>query len=161
MLDFAGQNRFATRWLLEYTERRIDYMDRMAEFSVLSATKYSGMPKGTDVGRPIENLGISLVSMEETRLWVMAIEDTEKCLGEKKLAFLNVRRWVHRQQEVGNTENGRPGWVDESQARYADWFYRRFDTVSCPSRNTMFKWWEEIINVTVRIAIARGCSFKK
>lgn len=161
MLDYAGQNRVATKWLLEYPERRIDYLDKMREFSVLSATKLTGMPTGTDVGRPVENLGLSLAQMEDTRLWIITVEDTEKCLGEKKLAFLNVRRWVHNQQQEGGNEKGRPGWVDASQARYADWFYRRFGRTSCPNRNTLFTWWDEIVNVAVRIAIARGCSFKE
>ncbi|MDT8900058.1 hypothetical protein [Anaeroselena agilis] len=162
MLDYAGQNRCATKWLLEYPERRLDFLDRMGEFTALSATKLTGMPMGTDVGRPVESLGLSLARLEDTRLWITTIEDTEKSLGEKKLAFLNVRRWVHRQQqEVGNTEKGRPGWVDESQARYADWFYRRYGRANCPDPKTMTRWWDEIVNVAVRIAIARGCSFQK
>jgi hypothetical protein len=161
LLDYAGQNRCATRWLLEYPERRLDFLDRVGEFSPLSATKLTGMPLGSEVGRPVENLGLSLARLEETRLWLATIEDTEKTLGEKKLAFLFIRRWVHKQQEAGGTEKGRPGWVDESQARYADWFYRRYGQASYPDPKTMTRWWDEIVNVAVRIAIARGCSFGK
>lgn len=160
MLDYAGQNRVAAKWLLEYPERRIDFLDRMREFSMLSATKLTGMPTGTDVGRPVENMGLSLAQMEDTRLWIITIEDTEKCLGEKKLAFLSARRWVHNQQ-LDDGKEGRPGWVDASQAKYAEWFFRRYGRPSYPDRRTVFRWWDEIVNVTVRIAIARGCSFKK
>ena len=162
MLDFIGQNKIASKWLLEYPERRQDFMARISEFSFLSATIYSGMPTGTDVGTPCENMGLSLAQMEESRLWIMTIEDTERTLGEKKLAFLDARRWVDKQQRKSDTPGkGRPPWVDVTQARYADWFLRRFNNMSYPNRNTIFKWWEEIINVTVRIAIARGCSFEK
>lgn len=161
MLDYAGQNRCATKWLLEYPARRIEYIDRMAEFTVLSATKLTGMPKGTDVGRPVENMGLSLARMEDARLWIVTIEDTEKCLGEKKLAFLNIRRWAHTQQQEVGSDKGRPGWVDTSQARYAEWFLRQYGRPSYPDRRTVFKWWDEIVNVAVRIAIARGCVFKE
>ncbi len=162
MLDYAGQNRYATKWLLEYPERRLDFLDRMGEFSTLSATKLTGMPMGTDVGRPVENLGLSLVRLEETRLWLATIEDTEKILGEKKLAFLNARRWVHKQQQyAGAVDKGRPGWVSGTQARYTDWFYRRYGCVSYPDPKTLTRWWDEIVNIAVRIAIARGCTFQE
>lgn len=162
MIDYIGQNKVAAKWLLEYPERRQQYIDRMSEFSTQSAIRYTAMPTGTDVGRPCENMVISLAEMEEQRLWIMTIEDTMRTLGEKKLAFLDARRWVDKQQrEVEQPSAGRPGWVDPTLVRYSDWFARRYGRASYPNRNTMFKWWDEIINIVVRIAIARGCPFEK
>lgn len=161
MLDFIGQNKIASNWLLEYPERRQDFMARLSEFSFLSATIYTGMPTGTDVGTPCENKALSLALMEESRLWIMTIEDTERVIGEKKLAFLDARRWVDKQQRKSTPEKGRPGWISATQARYADWFFCRFNQTSYPDSKTVTKWWDEIVNITVRIAIARGCVFKK
>jgi hypothetical protein len=156
MLDYIGQNKIAAKWLLEYPERRQQYIDRMSEFSTLSAVQYSGMPTGTDVGRPCENKGISLVDLDEQRLWVMSIKDTEKTLSPKKMAFLDARRWVEI-QSWDQKERGRPGWVDETQVRYAKWSYNKYGSVSYPDKKTLTKWWDDIVNIAVRIAIKRGC----
>jgi hypothetical protein len=157
MLDYIGQNKIAAKWLLEYPERRQAYIDRMSEFSTLSAMRYTGMPTGTDTGRPCENMGISLASLREQELWIITIEETESTLGEKKLAFLDARRWVEKQQrESDSNYEGRPGWVDGTVDRYADWFNRRFGCKSFPERRTAFKWWDDIINIAVRIAIISG-----
>lgn len=154
-MDFAAQNKLATKWLLEYDERRKQYLDKMSEMSYIGAVKYSSQPSGTDISTPCENKAISLANMDDQRLWLMVIEETEKSLNEKKKAFLDARRWAAQQQDTSTA--GRPGWVETTQIRYSDWFYRRFNNVSCPDRNTMTKWWAEIVDITVRLAIKRNC----
>lgn len=51
---------------------------------------------------------------------------------------------------------GRPGWVDYVQARYAEWHDRRYGQGYPPSKRTMIGWMDNIIDVTVRIAIKQG-----
>lgn len=156
MIDYIGQNKIAQKWLLEYPERKQAYMEQRSEFTVLSAARMTGLPTGTDISMPTQNKVMALDRLEESRLWLQVVEDTEKVLGEKKLALLDARRWVEEQRR-GNAEVGRPGWVEGTGARYADWHMRRYDSYYEPTRKTLFIWWDEIINIAVRIAIKRGC----
>lgn len=143
---------------MEFPERKQQYIYKISEINYIGAMQYTGMPGGTEVGRPCENKAISLAEQEDQRLWLMTVEDAERVFGEKKLAFLDCRRWVHQHNQTTIT-NGRPSWIEDTQDKYANWFARRYGKASYPGRTTLFKWWEEIINVTVRIAIARGCQF--
>ncbi len=153
MLDYIGQNKIASEWLLEYPARRQAYLNKIQEFSYLSAMTYSGLPGGTDIGCPTEIKSISLADQEKTRLWIITIEKAESCLNEKKLAFLDARRWAYH----NTNDRGRPGWTDITLQRYSDWFYRKYGRINYPDRHTMYKWWEEILNITIRIAIKTGC----
>lgn len=158
MLDYIGQNKIAARWLIEYPERRRIYLDKMQDFTTLSATRYSGMPTGTDPGHPCEDKAISLAEIEDQKQWLMVVEDTEKTLGEKKRALLSIRRQAEVIKHDGSQpEGGRPPWMSYTQVKYAEWHERRFGTYYEPSRKTVFNWWDETINIAVRIAIKRGC----
>jgi hypothetical protein len=157
MLDYIGQNKIAAKWLLECPERKQQYLDKMSEFSVLGAVRYSGMPTGTDVGRPCENMGLSLVKSEESKLWIMTVEDTESTLGDKKLAFLDIRRLAEKLKHEGIQERGRPAWVPYTQERYADWHHRKYGGDYMPASRDLYRWWTDIVNIAVRIAIKRGC----
>lgn len=159
-IDYIGQNKIAAKWLLEYPEKRQDYLDRSGEFVVLSAVRVSGLPGGTSIGNPTQSKGLSLATLEEIRLWIMAIEDAESTLSEKKLEFLGIRRQAEKIKYEGDLERGRPPWVPYVQVHYADWHQRRYGAFFEPGRRTLLSWWDEIINVTVRIAILRGCITK-
>jgi hypothetical protein len=156
-IDYIGQNKIAAKWLLEYPERRQSYIDQLSEFSVLGAMKYSSQPGGTDPGDPTKNKGVSLATLDEQRLWIMTIEETESTLGEKKLVFMDIRRQAENIKYEGDMERGRPPWMLYVQSHYADWHQRRYGVYYEPSRKTIFNWWYEIINIAVRIAIKRGC----
>ncbi|MDR3563417.1 MAG: hypothetical protein P4N59_18555, partial [Negativicutes bacterium] len=103
MIDYIGQNKIAQKWLLEYPERKQAYMEQKSEFTVLSVPRMTGLPTGTDVSMPTQNKVMALDRLEESRLWLQVVEDTEKVLGEKKLALLDARRWVEEQRR-GNAE---------------------------------------------------------
>ena len=152
--DLKSENKIASGWLLNYHERLQAFKSSMASFSELGATIYTGMPNSSSVGNPTENKGITLAQLEETKVWLMTIEDTERCLSEKKRTYLDIRRRsaeIEVQQEIG-----RPGWVDYVQVRYAEWHRRRYGGEYLPSRRQMFRWWNEIVDIAVRIAIRRG-----
>lgn len=154
-MDFKQQDKLAAEWLLQYHERKKEYQRRQAENCMLSAVRYNGLPHGNGVGRPTETKGLLVVEMEKIQAWLQTIENAESTLSEKKQAFLDFRR---RAEHLDFTrEVGRPGWVDYVQVKYADWHERNYDTDYLPSKKTLHLWWNEIVNVTVRIAIARGC----
>jgi hypothetical protein len=155
-LDYRTQNRIAAQWLLQYNERKQSYLDRSREFTVLGAVQYRHTPTGTDISQPTQSKAISLVRLREDELWLMAVEDAESTLGEKKLAFLDIRRQAEKNMMIGVNEPGRPAWIPYVQSHYADWHSRRYGGDYVPSERTMRMWWGEIINVTVRIAIKRG-----
>jgi len=148
------ENKKAARWLLAYPERKQAYFEMLNNVQFIGAAVNDGMPRSTEIGRPAEKKGIRLADIDKARLWLMAIEDAEKTLGEKKLAFLDIRRQAEKQK---SNSPGRPGWIDYTMSRYADWHSRRYGGDYVPSYNTLRTWWQEIIDVTVRIAIRRGC----
>ena len=154
-MDFKQQDKIAAEWLLHYHERKKQYQIQQEEHTVLSAANYNGLPRGNGIGRPTENKGLILAELEETHAWLQTIEDAESTLSEKKQAFLDIRRRAEQLEFV--REVGRPGWVDYVQVQYADWHERNYGTEYLPSKKTLHLWWNEIIDVTVRIAIRRGC----
>ena len=153
VVDFKRQDRIAAEWLLNYHDRRRAYIDAQESYTALSATVNTGMPHGSGTSNPTEQRALSLTELERQKLWIMTVEDAEKVFGEKKREFLNMRRYA---DGVESTCVGRPGWVDCVQARYADWHEQRYGKACAPARMTMYKWWDEIVEVTVRIAIRRG-----
>lgn len=160
--DTKSENDQAADWLLNYQQKKIMYIEAvesMQEFSPLVATNYSGMPKGMVTSNPSQDKGMVLINfglrkpeLELQRKWLITIDDTEKTLSEKKMVYLELRR------RAVNIEPNRirPSWVDYVQAKFADWHYRQYQKEFVPCKQSMVDWWNDIINVTVRIAIRRG-----
>lgn len=164
MIDIKAENEKASQWLLDYPQRKntyIEAIENMQEFSALSATEYTGMPGGGKVGHPAESKGMVLVDfgLQKSELkkqlqWILAVEDTEKTLSEKRLVFLELRR---RASHLELNQVGRPAWTAYVQTKYADWHYRKYGRASVPSKQAMISWWNDMVDVTARIAIRRGC----
>ncbi|GMB01059.1 hypothetical protein [Pelosinus sp. IPA-1] len=155
LMDFKRQDKISADWLLNCQEYRNQYLVEQESYSELSATTYSGMPHGSGIGKPAENKAITLTDLEIKRLWIITIENAESTLSNKKKAFLEFRR---RAEIIENAkEVGRPGWVDYVQVRYADWHEKEYGKTCLLSKNTLHSWWNDIVDVTVRIAIKKGC----
>ena len=152
-VDFKRQDRIAAEWLLNYHDRRRAYIDAQESYTALSATAITGMPHGSGTSNPTEQRALSLAELERQKMWIMTVEDTEAIFGEKKKAFIEMRRFA---ENINTGEVGRPGWVDYVQARYADWHERQYGKAFVPSKKTMQNWWNDIIEVAVRVAIRRG-----
>jgi len=152
-VDFQKENRTAAKWLLEYPERRQAYIEK-SNIQYIGAAVNDGMPRGYDTGRPCESKGIRLADLEIERQWIITIENVEKTLGPKKLAFLDIRRQAGKNR---SKTKGRPGWTDYTMVRYADWHNRNYGGDYVPGYQTLKEWWKELIDITVRIAIRRGC----
>lgn len=152
-VDFKKQDRIAAEWLLNYHDRRRAYIDAQESYTALSATVNTGMPHGSGTSNPTEQRALSLAELERQKMWIMTVEDTESVFGDKKKTFLDLRRQAAL---IESGEVGRPGWVDYVQAKYADWHERQYGKACVPAKITLYRWWDEIVEVAVRIAIKRG-----
>jgi hypothetical protein len=152
IIDIDKQNKTAMKWILNYCELKRAYIDRSANFSTLGATQYDAMPHGTSVGNPCANKTMTLLDLEYHKKWIMVIEKMEQTLSEKSRKYLELRRdAVNQFSNINNT--GRPGWVNYVQPRYAEWMnYRYGIEIDPPTKNTMLKWMDKILDVTIRIA---------
>ncbi|MBP2652616.1 MAG: hypothetical protein H6Q73_185 [Firmicutes bacterium] len=153
-INYQDENKQAAKWLLEYPERRQAYLERMNSIQFLGAVVCDGMPHGTDTGRPAEKKGIRLADLDYDKRWIIAIEMAEQTLSRRKRAFLDIRRMA---ELVKTSTGGRPGWIDYTMSRYSDWHEREYGYCNIPTRQTFYKWWDEMVNIVVRIAIRQSC----
>ncbi|TCL39975.1 hypothetical protein EV210_101175 [Anaerospora hongkongensis] len=161
--EMNEQDKQAAEWLLNFPDKRKAYFESMAKMyntngeyaSEVAATLYTGMPKGSDVGRPAEDKAIGLVELSQQNIWIMTIEDVYKVLSPKKLIFLEARR----QAEITyyDAKQGRPGWVAETAKQYCNLIEKQYGYYHLPAEKTVKSWWKDVINITVRVAQRRGC----
>lgn len=142
-------NATAADWLLNITDRRRQYVQRQSEFACLSVVTSDGQPSAHNPGRPTERMGLQLVDLESAKCWIMTIELVESMLSPKKAAYLNLRREANYMPGTG--ERGRPAWVGYVQCQLIE--RHGVDL----SGSAMLNWWHEIVELTVRVAIKRGC----
>lgn len=152
-IDINAQNREALNWILNYHELRKEYIALTEEFSELAATAYTGMPHGSGVGNPTMQKTIKLMDLKYQEKWLITIEMMERILSEKRLAFLEFRR---RAECLEGRTVGRPDWVGYVQVKYADWHERRYCRAFVPSKRVMHNWMDNIVEITVRLAIRQG-----
>ena len=141
-------NTTAAQWLLNIEARRRQYIQNQSEFACLSVVTSDGQPSAHNPGRPTERKGMQLADLESAKCWIITIELVESMLSPKKTAFLSIRRESEGQSM---NDRGRPAWVDYAQIQLME--RHGIDL----SRRAMFDWWREIVELTVRVAIRRGC----
>lgn len=146
------ENKIVSNWLLNYHERLNTYKEKCSQFATLGATQYDGMPHGSSVGNPTQSKGITLASLETDKEWLIVVEATEAVLSEKKRMFLYFRRQANENQY---SNGGRPGWRDSVSYKYAEWHSRRYGGDYLPAPDTMKDWWNEIVEIGVRIALRK------
>jgi hypothetical protein len=152
-VNIKEENKVVSSWLLNYHERLNTYKEKCSQFATLGATQYDGMPHGSSVGNPTQSKGMTLANLETDKDWLLVVEATESTLSEKKRMFLNFRRQMVNNQY---SNGGRPGWMDNVQYKYAEWHNRRYGCDHIPNKRTMLDWWNEIVEVGVRIAIRKN-----
>ena len=146
---WSKSNTTAAEWLLNIADRRRQYVQRQSEFSCLSVVTSDGQPSAHNPGRPTERMGMQLVDLEAAKCWIMTIELVESMLSPKKSAYLQLRREANGMPGTG--ERGRPAWVGYVQCALIN--RHGIDL----SESAMLNWWHEIVELTVRVAIKRGC----
>lgn len=145
---WTKSNTTAADWLLHIADRRRQYILKQSEFSVLSVASGDGQPRSSAPGNPTERKGMQLVDLEAAKCWIMTIELVESMLSPKKSSFLQLRREAG---DMRGGEPGRPAWVPYVQERLVE--KHGIDL----GRRALFEWWTELVELTVRVAIKRGC----
>jgi len=148
------ENRQAMQWLLGYHDKLEIYKNLNEQFKVLGAMEYSGMPGGTTVGNPTLSKATTLLEIEKYKNWLMVIELVESMLSDKSREFL--RLWRLAEHEAKST-GGRPGWYDQVRNEYAKFFENKYGKYFSPSNQTLKNWKSKLVEVTVRLAIRKGC----
>lgn len=156
--DIKSQNKKALRMVLAYYDLYRTYEEAMRNMSYIAAANNDGMPHGTSVGNPVQNKAMRLIDIEDKKKWIMVLDAMDSTLSEKKRAFLRFRRDAENQIEhAEKLPQGRPSWVPYVQAHYAVWFADRYGReVNPPCARVMTRWMNDIVDVTVRIAIHEG-----
>ena len=142
-------NTTAANWLLNIEAKRRQYIQNQSEFACLSVVTSDGQPSAHNPGRPTERKGMQLAELEAAKCWIITVEKVESMLSPKKTAFLEIRR--EAELIAGEGDRGRPAWVDYAQAQLMS--RHGIDL----SRRAMFDWWRELVELTVRVAIKKGC----
>jgi hypothetical protein len=155
--DIKRQNQIASEWILYYHQRFQVFNQMQNNISALAATQYTGIPQGKGISDPTAQKVIKLDSLKNDELWLTTIKDVEKIVSPQKKVFIEVRRRAEESRNAGIATVGRPGWVSYTQATYADKIYRMYGYEQVPSERTMMSWWNQIVELTVRVAIKRGC----
>ncbi|WP_196607441.1 hypothetical protein [Pectinatus frisingensis] len=156
MIDIKKQNKETLKYILNIYDLKESYARQINNMSLLGACNNDGMPHGTDVGNPTQKKAFALLDIEQKKNWIIAIELMEKTLSPKMTKFLELRRDAEH-LIIDYHKQGRPSWIDYVQSHYAEWFYTKYGYNQDPHRNTLLQWQSDIVDVTVRIAIAKGC----
>ena len=147
------QDRMAADWLLNYDIYRDAFVQEEKNLIEERAADQAGR-RGTKIGDDTAYRGQALAAeqREIKRRWLAVVEETEKALPLHLRVFLGLRREYR-------TRKGPNGWVPAVQCRFAAIMARRtgsseFETYRSASR--LADYWAEIVNFTVRKAIAEG-----
>lgn len=154
--DTKQQNKKALYEILHVDVLKAEYASAMSAMSFLGAQNLDGMPHGTGVGNPTMQKAMKLTDIENKKNWILAIEGMEETLNEKQKAFLAFRRKAEHISEVHRVK-GRPSWIAYVQSAYNEWYYSKFGTAICISKDTLQVWQTKIVDKTVRLAIYYGC----
>lgn len=155
LAEIKNDNEEAAQWLLYYPGRRRQYYQNRLE--VLGSTHSSEIRVKTGPGNQTMQKALKLSALNDAECWLETIELVESILGEKKLVFLRVRREAAYIQD--RFERGRPAWVVYTQHQYADEMAKRYQSQPEKfwiSERTLKTWWQEIVDLTVRIALKKG-----
>lgn len=148
--QYQDENLEAKGYLYHLEDRE----DELEELKNPPADRDEGMPRGPGVGDPTSSQAVALTNPEIVRMekWLDAIRDMETRLPLHLRIFLKHRRLYRNEQ-------GPKGWVYPTQKGYAADIAAETgqpEEKTWRSRNTMYRYSEELIHVTVRLAIRRG-----
>lgn len=155
--EIKEDNKEAAEWLLYYPFRRRQfYKDKQDEICASSALPE--VVTRTGPGNPTAVHALRLSNLVKCEQWLEVVEVVESVVGEKKLVFLKYRREA---AYITQRVKGRPAWVLYVQRHYADEMAKRY--ASNPeafwlSEKTMKHWWEQLVDITARIAIKKNNS---
>lgn len=147
------QDKIAADWMLNYETYKHDLDMSIEEITHRRETCLSGV-RGSMPGDDTGNRGRALAADEIVRKqkWVGVVASVEQALPQHLQVFLKLRRdYRHRK--------GPNGWMPIVQIRYATEMARMThgrEENTYRSASRLADYWDEIVNYTVRRAIAEG-----
>ena len=145
----------AEEWLLHYQSRKSQY------YSDLNyVTESSGMPEvfvKMGPGNIVMQKVVSLADLEHAEKWLLVIEGVQDTLGPKKRLFLDLRR---KAAGLNKTVRGQVVWRTYVQSHYAEIMAKEHGTtkdIFWLHDNTIGKWWNEIVEMVMYVALKKGC----
>ncbi|OPY63664.1 MAG: hypothetical protein A4E56_00387 [Pelotomaculum sp. PtaU1.Bin065] len=140
--EVKRDNKIVTDWLLFYDEHKKEYLRRReCSVSDSSASYISSISYN------------SLYDLMEVERWLNLIEEIEQRLPWKMHIFLRLRREYRH-------VTGRKGWTTAVQWRYtyevAERLGKNPEDTWVESRFILNRWWDKILDYTVRLAAKRG-----
>ncbi len=155
LAEIKSDNEEASSWLLYYPVRRRQYYQDRLE--LLGSTPSSEIRVKTGPGNQTMQKALRMSALDHVEDWLKIIELVENVLGEKKLVFLKVRREASYIQD--RFVRGRPAWVVYTQHHYANEMAKKYQSQPEKfwlSERTLKSWWQEIVELTARLALKKG-----
>lgn len=147
--EVRADNKLASDWLLHYHQRKQDYLDIRDE--ILNQTpKPPENSTGGPGGYQSDTTGqraVRLAQYENDGSWLKVIEEVEVALPNNLQIYLEIKR----EYRFVRGRRGHRGWVTGVQRRYADKTGRWIE-----APRTFLRWWDRIIEYTVRTAAKKG-----
>lgn len=144
------QNKIASDWLVYYWERKREHEERRQE---LSSKKERAAGLSTGLSKPTEMLAVNFVDHDcfsNTALWLEVVETVYNMVGRKKRLLLKLRQEC---RFYASPNGGRPGWIAPVQVRFGE------EMGFVPAEQVLRNMWEDIIYITVRLALMKKCKF--
>lgn len=151
--------KIAEEWLLNYEARKKQYYSDLGYIRDENSRPEVFIRTGP--GNIVMQKVVSMAELERTENWLISTELVESTLGPKNQIFLAVRRDAKRMNQM---VNGREVWRTYVQRQYAEKMAQEYKTPVekfwLSDRAVMYRW-KAIVNLTLYVAIKRGCSFAK
>lgn len=152
--QIRNENKIAVGWLVNYRERRRSHDERRQELTSGTRERDENVGGGRSSlpGKPVESLALKLEEHDtgNTAKWLQTVEDVKLIVGPKKRQLIELRQEC---RFYISPDGGRPGWIAPVQQRFGE------ITGWCPAENKIKEMWYDVVLMTVRIAIIRGCKF--
>lgn len=156
--EFEEQDRKAAGWLLYHGDRKKELEEEKEEIrqSGLSAVSYTHEPK-SQTNRKSDSVASTIIKLDSIRKEkeIRLIEDVMQVLPQEKRVFLELRQ-KYRHVRGGR---GNYGAYTKIQYEYAEKMAKltgKDEEEVWKAEITLKKWWKEIINITVRLALKRN-----
>lgn len=148
------ENRTVANWIIHYRERKRKYEERKQEIIAGKREDDENVGGGRSSlpGKPVENITCKIDEHEhsDTAVWLQTVEDVKAIVGPKKKQLIEFRQEC---KFYISPDGGRPGWIAPVQQRFGE------ITGWVPSEQVLKNYWNDIVTMTARVAMARGCKF--
>lgn len=153
-----AENRIVSDWLLYYPERLKEYQDAQEDVALYPGQALSDDIRVNGVSDPTARIAaLREKAGKYDARWFEVIAEVERRIPEKQRIFLQIRREARHNY---SNYRGRPGWVAYVQCKYplvmAEKTGRDVMDFYISDRETLFGWWNRLVEYAARLAIKKG-----